>query len=208
MTRHRSCASALFVVSLFACSGAASAAITQYFNGSGWTAWQSDAAGFLTIDFTGYPQFTSITDQYTESHGATFGAIVPPWLPPEQTPLPQVFFGDYFLKDGVGVAAPYGVELTLNTPQRAIGLHLPGAASFKLFFGQILIGETFSGTAGAGSFHGLTSSVAFDRVQIKSFGDIGDDPLFFDNLYFSTVPGPGPLAFFAVGAVVGARRRR
>jgi hypothetical protein len=196
------------VGSLLTAASSASAGITNYLNGPGWAAWQSDAAGFQTIDFTQYPQMTSITDQYTKSNGVTFSGIVPPGFPPEVIPPPFVLFSSNFVEDGIGVAAQFGVELTFSMPQHAIGLHLSDKASYKLFAGDVLVGQTFWGTGGLGSFHGLTSSVAFDRVQMKSFGDIGDDTLFFDNLYFSTVPGPGGLAVMAAGLLLGGRRRR
>jgi hypothetical protein len=208
MTQSSFAQSCALAGSLLLAASSASAGITQYYNAPGWAAWQSDAAGFQTIDFTQYPQMTSITDQYTESNGVTFSGIVPPGFPPEVIPPPFVLFSSNFVVDGIGVAAEFGVELTFSMPQHAIGLDLSDVASYKLFAGEVLVGQTFWGTGGLGSFHGVTSSVAFDRVQIKSFGDIGDDTLFFDNLYFSTVPGPGALAVFTVGAVFGGRRRR
>jgi MYXO-CTERM domain-containing protein len=189
------------------------AELTTYPTIGGWEAWQPAAGPFSTVDFLGFPQYMPITTQYEEL-GVTFAGIQPtPEWPPDPPPPYVLFAPDIFLRDGVGAAAIWSMELTFSTPMRALAIHMPGSVTCKLFSGETVVGviNTGSPPGGLGQFFGLTSTIAFDRVQLYNLPTFPWNPppaFFVDNIYFSTVPAPGAAAVLMLAGLAGRRRRR
>ncbi len=153
-----------------------------------------DAVGeFTTIDFTGFPEFTIITDQYQDL-GVTFtdGNDV-------------TFFTPSFVNDDWGLRGNGDIHLSFDRPQGWIGVDFPGAIRILLFSGGELI--HFSSIFAAdpvGGFGGLVSSDLFDAAVIL---DPFDDAPFIDDLHFG-VPAPGGLMLLALAGICPRRRRR
>ena len=155
--------------------------------------WEGAVGEFTTIDFTGFPEFTIITDQYQDL-GVTFtdGNDV-------------TFFTPSFVNDDWGLVGNGDIHLSFERPQVWIGVDFPGSIRVLLFSGGELI--HFSSIFAAdpvGGFGGLVSSELFDAAVIL---DPFDDLVFIDDLHFG-VPAPPSLALLALGAAWFGRRRR
>ena len=160
--------------------------------------WEAAVGQFTTIDFTGFPEFTIITDQYQDS-GVLF----------TDGNDSIVFNEGSFLNDGVGLRGGLfdDIELSFSTPQGWIGVDFPGGVRVLLFSGGELIhfSSIFSaGPDGVGGFGGLVSTELFDAVVIL---DPFDDLVFIDDLHFG-VPAPGGLMLLALAGIWPRRRRR
>jgi hypothetical protein len=176
-------------------TGHASAGFTL-FEGN-FNAWSSAAGTHQTIGFDGFPLNTYITTQYLDMgvEFTSFGGpnVVRPFAP------------DVFFQDGYGIDGNDGVEVLFASPTYSVAAHNPGSWRFHLFVGNALVYDSgFVGGSGLNKFAGVVSTVPFDRVRLVS--DPGDD-VYMDNLYFSTVPGPGGLAVFLSALVARTRRR-
>lgn len=161
------------------------------------SAWESAAGSFSTCDFTGFPEWTIITDQYSYL-GVSFTG-----------PAPNlIHFGGngIYPQDEWGLNANGVLELTFQEPVYAVAGHGPGKWRYKLYLGDSLVGETFFYLGGPGDFAGVISDIAFDRVQFEpgQFNGI----MFMDNVYFSAIPAPGAMGVLAVGALGFGRRAR
>lgn len=176
--------------------GAAHAGVVQYTNKVVWL----DAAGESTyIGFTEYAVGTTVTSQYA-SLGATFtdgdDSIFPGWAS--------------FPTDGMGLIGSFGdfgldrpITVQFDTPRLAVAVDFPSAVWMKLYAGSQLVGQTGTFVKGfTGSFAGVTSSVAFDRVVFDNDATIG-----IDSLYFGPAV-PAPSAVGILVALVGSRRSR
>ena len=155
--------------------------------------WETAVGAFSTINFTGFPEFTVITDQYADL---------------------GVFFTDandvirlsdnLFPTDGAGLGggAFDDIELSFVTPQLWIAVDFPGLVQFELFQGAELI---YSSTVFSAprNFAGLLSTQPFDVALIS---DPSDDAVVIDNLFFG-VPAPPTLALLAFAALTACRRR-
>ncbi len=96
----------------------AAAAVMEFTDRS---AWENAVGGFTTIDFSGFPEGTFITDQYAAS-GVLFtdrnDSI-------NSTPS--------FLNDGWGLDGNGDVTLSFAKPQAYIGVDFPGALHLNSF---------------------------------------------------------------------------
>lgn len=183
----------LLVLAALACPALpAHAGVTEF---SDRAEWEAAVGAFTTIDFTGFPAFTIITDQYQDL-GVTFtdGNDV-------------TFFTPSFVNDNWGLDGNGDIHLSFDRPQVWIGVDFPGVVRVLLFSGGELIhfSSFFSaGPDGVGGFAGLVSTELFDAAVIL---DPFDDAVFIDDLHFG-VPAPPSLALLALGAAWFGRRRR
>ena len=155
-----------------------SASITVY--QENFDPWASACGPFTTITFTELPAFTIVTDQYLPL-GVNF----------TDDDLNVTGPAGAYL-DGAGVNGLAMIEGTFSSPITAVAFHHPGVVKFRLFLGDTFVGQTgylVDGLAQT-SFSGVVSSVPFDRMQ--AVGEPGQpvDPVYADNMYFSTIPAP------------------
>ncbi|MCZ6735484.1 MAG: hypothetical protein O7C65_06815 [Planctomycetota bacterium] len=153
--------------------------------------WIAAVGRFTTIDFTGFPQGTFITDQY-----ADLGILF-------TDGNDSIAFAGSFINDGVGLDGNGDISVSFDTPQAWIGVDFPGFLTIELFSAGNLIHTAEFGSAGAGNFGGLISSKLFDAAVLI-------DPLdqvAIDDLHFG-VPAPGALWLLGVAALLPRRRRR
>ncbi|MBL9121797.1 MAG: hypothetical protein JNL80_17970 [Phycisphaerae bacterium] len=185
-------ASSLAALSL-SLNASCSAGITVYQSFDNWTA----AAGpFTTITFTEVPAFTIVTDQYL-SLGVNFTDDDPNVTGPA---------GGYL--DGAGVNGLAMIEATFASPITAVAFHHPGNVKFRLYLGDTFVGQTgYLGGGGPHFFSGVTSTLLFDRLQAIDLIGEPIDPVFVDNMYFSTIPAPSA-ACLLLSLLVRPRRRR
>ena len=170
------------------------AGITVYQNFDNWTA---TAGPFTTITFAEVPAFTIVTDQYL-SLGVDF----------TDDDLNVTGPAGAYL-DGSGVNGLAMIEGTFATPITAVAFHHPGVMKIRLFIGDTFLGQTglLAGGPGLTSLSGVTSSVSFDRVQVVGGAGQPIDPVYADNMYFSTIPAPGTSCVL-LSLLVRPRRRR
>ena len=151
-----------------------------------------DAVGeFTTIDFTGFPEGTFITDQYVDL-GVLFtdgNDTIQEW-------------GGFI--DGHGLRGSDTITIAFDSAQAYIGVDFPGDIQIDLFAGGNLIYSALFIAGGKGNFAGLVSTELFDSAFLS-------DPIvpsvFIDDLHFG-VPAPGTLALLALGALTQRRRRQ
>ncbi|MCH8150741.1 MAG: hypothetical protein IH830_00025 [Planctomycetes bacterium] len=158
--------------------------------------WISAVGRFTTIDFTGFPDGTFITDQY-----ADLGILF-------TDGNDNIFLSDNaFPNDGAGL---FGggftpIAVSFDTPQAWIAVDFPGAVQFELFReGELIYTSSLFGGGGVGFFAGLVSSELFDAAVIL---DPDDQSVFIDDLHFG-VPAPGAIALLALASLFSTRRRR
>jgi hypothetical protein len=159
-------------------------------------AWQGAVEeNYSTIDFTGFPDGTAISNQYSNL-GVTFSGLA------------FIFASAAAVNDNWGLFGPAGLRFTLDTPQHSVAVDYSGAVQFQLFNdGQLLHTSTFFQPGGLGNFAGLISDASFDEVYL--FRPFPVNQVFIDDLHWSTsIPAPGALAFVALGALGMPRRRR
>jgi hypothetical protein len=156
-----------------------------------------DAVGDVTtIDFTGFPVGTLITDQYADLGVLFTGG--------SETIR---FNKDSFPPDQFGLQAVPLIRLEFTTPQAWIAVSFPGVVRFELSLeGQLLYTSSNFGGGGTGHFAGLVGDQLFDTVVIR---DPSDMDVNIGDLYFG-VPGPSTLGAFGLACVLGlgSRRRR
>ncbi|MCZ6445138.1 MAG: hypothetical protein O6758_03015 [Planctomycetota bacterium] len=149
--------------------------------------------GFLTVDFTGFPDGIFITDQY-----ADLGILF-------TDGNDSIFLNDgAFPNDGAGLDGNGNISVAFDTPQAWIGVDFPGVLQIELFSsGRLFYRSSIAGGGGGGFFLGLVSSELFDAAVLI-------DPLdqaAIDDLHFG-VPAPGALWQLGVAALLPRRRRR
>ena len=160
--------------------------------------WQASATNHSTCDFTGFQFLTVLTDQYS-GLGVLFTSPGPTLI--DYGPGPGGF-----AQDSWGINPQGYLEVKFLSPMNAVGGHYPGDNRIQLFLGDVFLGQTpYLGGPGE-YFLGVTSNLSFDRVRFISAVHGGN--AFMDNLYFSAVPGPAPLAVVLAGGVFVRRRRR
>jgi hypothetical protein len=153
--------------------------------------WQSLADAYTTIDFTGFPDATPITDQY----GALGVIVAAPAF---------IFASNGLVNDGWGLHGPSGLHLFYDTPQRWIAVHHAANAEFELYFEGELVGMSgFDPIGGIGSFLGIVSTVPFDEVIITKPPFYGTHIIIDDLHWGSSIPAPPCLLIFS-----GLARRR
>jgi hypothetical protein len=157
--------------------------------------WEAAVGEFTTIDFTGFPEFTWITDQYAHL-GAHFvdGAD----LIQESDLL--------YLEDGWGIDGNTEVRIEFDEPISYIGFDFPGIMYVFLYSNDEVIYTTPFGGGGPGHFGGLISDEPFDAVR---FWDGPGGNVNIDDIHFGPpIPAPGALMLLSLGTLLAARRRR
>lgn len=154
-----------------------------------------------TVDFTGYPDLTPITDQWAHLgvHFSSSGSVV--------TRGPGFVI---FPNDGWGTRGEPEINMTFDAPINWSAADFPGVNHvIELYYDDVLIytsGEF--GTGGPGQFGGLISDDPFDSARIfNNFSVIN----FVDDLHFGppiNVPGPGALALVLYAPLQKRQRRR
>lgn len=194
MQRRKSlCGAACAVVSLALSGRAAVATVTEYHDAS---QWQNAVGQSNTITFTGWPNFTLLTNQY-----ANFGVVF-------TQGNDFVLYTSSFVTDGVGVSGGSGIQLSFASPQHGVAVDFPGNVKFQLFSQGTLIytSNDFVDGFPDGEFGGLVATQSFDTAIIT---DPSDNIVYIDNLYFGPVlPAPGALPLLAFTAVIQTGRRR
>ena len=154
--------------------------------------WIAAVGQFTTIDFTGFPDGTFITDQY-----ADLGILF-------TDGNDSIVFAGSFINDGVGLGGNGNISMSFDTPQAWIGVDHPGFLSIELYSeGRLFFASNLWG-GGVGNFLGLVSTELFDAAVLI---DPLDRLAFIDDLHFG-VPAPGALWLLAVAALMPRRRRR
>ena len=159
--------------------------------------WFTAVGEVTTIEFTGFPNGTLITDQY-EDLGVLFtGGADFIWQNEGAFP-----------NDGWGINGQSDIELSFQFPQAWIAVEFPGFMRLDLFAeGQLIYSSNLFGGGGAGFFAGLISDQLFDVALLT---DPMDETVDIDDLHFG-VPAPGTLALLGLATVLprrGRRRRR
>ncbi|MHC4766195.1 MAG: hypothetical protein ACYTF2_13940 [Planctomycetota bacterium] len=155
--------------------------------------WIGSVGAFVTADFTGFPDFTVITDQYVDL-GVTF-----------TDGNDMVFLSQpAFPNDGAGLDGNGDVSLSFNAPQAWIGVDYPGLLRIELYSAGQLIFTSNDYNGGVGNFLGLVSSDPFDAAVLI-------DPLGLeteiDDLHFG-VPAPGSFVILGLGLLMPRRGRK
>ncbi len=155
--------------------------------------WQAAVGPFTTIDFTGLPNGTFVTDQYAElgilfTDGNDF-----------------IHMSGSHVNDGWGLGGNEAIHLSFDTPQAWIAVDFPGGLKIELFKDGALIYTSGNfGLGGTGNFGGLLSSQPFDGVVLTDW-IVGD--VFIDDLHFG-VPAPPTLALLALASLFSRCSRR
>lgn len=158
--------------------------------------WIAAVGTFTTIDFTGFPEGTFITDQFSDL-GVTFTGGN------EHVALD----GNAFPNDSAGLVSNFAdIQFEFATPQFWIAVDFPGLIQFELFSGGQLVSTSSVFDDILGSFAGLISTEPFDMAVIL---DPTDMTVGIDDLHFGPpVPGPPTVAFLGLAGVFACRRRR
>jgi len=179
----------------------AQADVTEYGNDDR-DQWFSDVGGVgnvSTVDFTGLPPFTPVTDQWSHlgvHFAPSFGALL---IVGED----NIAFPD----DGFGLRGEPDINITFSEPMNWIAADFPGTMIIELYEGnELLYQSEFFGIGGAGNFGGLISDTTFDGARIY---DPFDGLVLLDDLHFGPpIPAPASLAPFAALLLVRRARRR
>ncbi len=149
-----------------------------------------------TIDFTGFPNDTFITNQY-ENLGVLF-------LDGDDNII--CCDGPSFPRDGSGLDGNAAIHLLFSSPQRWIAADFPGGLRFQLGFeGNIIYESGPFGIGGVGNFGGLLSTVAFDEAILTDpIGGVNLDNLYFGFLPLGDLDGDGVVGITDFLALLGA----
>jgi hypothetical protein len=153
--------------------------------------WEAAVGPITTLDFTGFPNGTFITDQY-----ADLGAIF-------TDGNDSIRFNTSFQNDNWGLDGNGDIAVTFDTPQLWVAADFPGFLGFRLLFQGEIIHESGHGNPGDGWFVGLVSTEPFDSILMRDPGGEAE----IDDLHFG-VPAPGALWLLGLAALRPARRRR
>ncbi|MCH7721511.1 MAG: hypothetical protein IH988_11100 [Planctomycetes bacterium] len=155
--------------------------------------WQAAVGMFVTVDFTGFPPGTFITDQY-----ADLGILF-------TDGNDSIHFTPSFPNDGVGLDGNGNISVVFDTPQAWIGVDYPGFLSIELYSeGRLFFASNLYG-GGVGNFLGLVSSELFDAAVLVESAPGFEAAI--DDLHFG-VPAPGALWLLGLSALRARRRRR
>ncbi len=161
-------------------------------------AWESAVGDFTTIDFTGFPEYTVITDQYSDQ-GVMF-----------TDGDDYIYINEFlFLNDTYGLSGsiddgPISVEF--DHPQYWIAVDYPGVIAFDLYKDNVLFYSSIWFSGHIGDFAGLISTDSFDKVVIH---DPLNESVSIDDLYFGGyVPGAGSGVLLLFSSVLWKKRRR
>ncbi len=181
---------AAFVASAILVASPVYAGVQEFTDKDEWI----DAVGeFTTIDFTGFPDGTFITDQY-----ADLGVL---FTDGNDT----IHNTCGYENDCWGLRGSDTITIAFDSPQAYIAVDYPGGMKFQLFSeGRLIYTSGDFGLGGAGNFAGLLSTDLFDGALLY---DWIDGTVFIDDLHFG-VPAPGSLPLLALGALTQRRRRQ
>ncbi len=157
--------------------------------------WIAAVGRFTTIDFTGFPDGTLITDQYVDLGVLFVGGNE------------NIFLSDNgFPNDGAGLfGGALPIAVAFDTPQAWIGVDFPGLIQFELFSaGELIYTSSEFGVGGVGNFAGLVSTELYDLAVMS---DPSGVDVFIDDLHFG-VPAPPALALLALASLFSPRSRR
>ncbi|MCH8150743.1 MAG: hypothetical protein IH830_00035 [Planctomycetes bacterium] len=157
--------------------------------------WIAAVGRFTTIDFTGFPDGTFITDQYADLGILFVGGNE------------HIFLNQGFINDGAGLNSGFFTDIVMEfgTPQAWIAVDFPGLIQFELFSaGELIYTSSEFGIGGVGNFAGLVATDPFDMAVIL---DPTGGTANVDDLHFG-VPSPGAIALLALGGLFSTRRRR
>jgi hypothetical protein len=162
--------------------------------------WEAAVGEFTTIGFTGFPEFTIITDQYSEL-GILF-----------TDGNDSVGLGEtIFPNDGAGLLGTHitSIDVAFDVPQRWIAVDFPGVARIDLYRdGELIAQSTWFDAppiSGVGGFGGVISSEPFDAAVIL---DPEDQVVSIDDLHFGgAIPAPGAVVVLVSIGLVRRRRR-
>jgi len=177
---------------------AASASVVEYENEErpDFFAAAGGEANVSTVDFTGYPDFTPITDQWSHL-GVNFsssGSVV------TSGPGPTAFPNDLW-----GARGEPEINITFDAPIHWIAADLPGNMVIELYSNDVLFYTSgIHGGGGGGNFGGLISDLPFDSVRI--YDDL-DSIVAIDDLFFGP-PIPAPATLAPLALLFLPRRRR
>jgi hypothetical protein len=157
--------------------------------------WEAAVGAYTTIDFTGFPEGTLITDQY-----ADLGVLFTDgndFIDLNDTAFPN---------DGAGLLGNMfdDIELAFDQPTSWLGLEFPGGLWLRLYRdGELMYtSPVFDGAY----FTGLVSSEPFDAVDII---DVSGESVAIDDLHFGPpIPAQGALALLAVAGLTRRTRGR
>lgn len=163
--------------------------------------WQSATGRSTAITFVGYPEFTTITDQYAE-HGIFF-----------TDGNDFISLSASYPSDGAGLVSAAdilvpesGVYMEFAEPRTSIAFDYIGRIKFEFYLDGQLIHMTNHFSSGNTPFVGLISSSPFDRVLAW---DPFDAVVAIDNLHFGDpVPSTGSMLVVAIGVLMNRRRPR
>ena len=186
----------LWVFAAFAGVSCISAARAQVELFTDFAKWQAAAGSFSTVDFTGFPVGTFITDQY-----ADLGVLF-------TDGNDSIHFAGSFTIDGAGLDGNGDTVVAFAEPMVALAIHFPGFAQVELFVKSrsIYLSEVISGPGAFDlGFLGVISTLPFDSAAlIDPIGEVA-----IENLYFGPpIPSPGTLTALALGLLLRATRRR
>ena len=168
--------------------GSAHGGVIEFIDKDKWIAAVGD---FTTIDFTGFPDGTFITDQY-----ADLGVVF-------TDGNDSVAVNEGFLNDGSGLDGNPSIHLSFDVSQIYLAVDFPGDVQIDLFNGNELLSSSVFIAGGFGNFAGVISSQRFNAAVISDpiLGDV-----FIDDLHFG-VPAPPTLGLLVLASVFGRRRR-
>ncbi len=161
-------------------------------------AWASAVGDFTTIDFTGFPLWTVITDQYADQ-GVLF------------TDGDDIIYIDefLFLNDSYGLTGSIDdgpIIVEFDDPQYWVAVDYPGVIAFELFKDDVHVYSSIWFSGHIGDFAGLISTDSFDKVVIH---DPLNESVSIDDLYFGGyVPGAGSGVLLVFSSLFWRKRRR
>ncbi len=181
-------------------AGAEALASVTYFTNDQ-LGWAAAAGPYKTCDFVGFGPATPMTVQYQASLGITFTSYQGTDFTNsgDFTTLPQ---------DGAGLFGGGGTEMIFTDPTYSIAAHGPHPYRIQLFLPNgVMFYESPLSPFGTNVFTGIVSTTPFAKARLWVFDGA---QIAVDNIYFSTVPGPGGIALLGlIGAFgAGGRRRR
>lgn len=186
---------ALFAAAACFLSAPARADIVKYTNRDDWFNAVGGASEVTTIDFTGFPEATIITDQY-QSLGVAFT---------DGTDRVQ---GEDFIiypQDGWGLRGTFDTTVEFDRPLFSMSVDYPGSMQIDLYLNEVLVGSSTFFTSGFGNFAGVISTDAFNKAILT---DPADGFEFIDDLHFVVVPSPTSLIPFTLLFLHRSRIRR
>ena len=157
-----------------------------------------DATGgdFTTIDFTGFPSGTVITNQYIDL-GLIFDSGDPNYI---QGPL------NGYVNDDWGLDGRDEVIIEFAQPIQWFGMDFPGNLHIQLIRDGEVGEPIYFGAGGVGNFGGVIADQPFDGVRIHDYGGFENTNL--DDIFFGPpIPGPGAHAALAITGLARAQRK-